>query len=327
MCTALRFVGDGVYFGRTLDNGKSYREQVIIVPRRRALVFSECGELGAHYAIIGMGIVHDGTALFFEACNERGLFMAGLNFVGNAVFGTVKNCADNICVHEFIPWVLAKCATVDEARRLLSRINLIDTAPPDLSVAQLHFMIADGVEAITVESTADGLHVYDNPVGVLTNNPPFPMQMFNLNNYMTVSPKPPCNNFCTKLDLVRYSHGLGAFGLPGDTSSQSRFVRACFLSLNSPPTVGTENSVGQFFHIMDGVGQVRGSCLMPDGDYETTLYTTCFDGKRGVMYYTTYYNRRICAVDMHAVDLDGCSIVRYPLIRGEQIFAQNFNRQ
>ena len=52
-----------------------------------------------------------------------------------------------------------------------------------LPTAQLHWIIADKDSCIVVESMKDGLHVYDNPVGVLTNNPPFPGQMFALNNY------------------------------------------------------------------------------------------------------------------------------------------------
>lgn len=56
-------------------------------------------------------------------------------------------------------------------------------------------MIADKEQAVTVESTKDGLQVYDNRVGVLTNNPPFKEQMFQLNNYMGLSAKEPQNRF------------------------------------------------------------------------------------------------------------------------------------
>ena len=51
--------------------------------------------------------------------------------------------------------------------------------------------------------------IYDNPVGVLTNNPPFPQQMFQLNNYMHLSPKQPRNTFCENLALDAYSRGMG----------------------------------------------------------------------------------------------------------------------
>lgn len=97
-----------------------------------------------------------------------------------------------------------------------------------------------------MESTADGLHVYDNPVGVLTNNPPFPMQMFSLNNYLHLSPKQPANTFSNQLDLSTYSRGMGGLGLPGDLSSASRFARVAFVKQNSISGNSETESVSQF---------------------------------------------------------------------------------
>ena len=94
-------------------------------------------------------------------------------------------------------------------------------------------MKIDKDEAVVIESMADGLHVYDDPAGVLTNNPPFPQQLFNLNNYMALSPRQPENRFSGALGLHCYSRGMGALGLPGDLSSASRFVRAAFTRLHS----------------------------------------------------------------------------------------------
>lgn len=97
----------------------------------------------------------------------------------------------------------------------------------------MHWIISDRNESLTVESTNDGLKVYDNPVGVLTNNPPFDIQMFMLNNYMSLSPKQPENNFGKSAELTTYSRGMGAIGLPGDLSSASRFAKVAFTKLNS----------------------------------------------------------------------------------------------
>ena len=71
-------------------------------------------------------------------------------------------------------------------------------------------MIADETGSIVVESMADGLKIHDNPVGVLTNNPSFEMQMFNLNNYMHLSEKQPENHFAKEVLLQTYSRGMGA---------------------------------------------------------------------------------------------------------------------
>ena len=159
-----------------------------------------------HYAIIGTAHVADGYPMFYDAVNEKGLGMAGLNFVGNAVYrqeilptesGTEK--AAQAAQYEFITWILSRCANVSQAREKLETLNLTETPYSEmLPAAQLHWILADEEEAITVESVADGLKIYDNPAGVLTNNPPFDMQMFNLNNYRNLSEKNPQNTFDPK---------------------------------------------------------------------------------------------------------------------------------
>jgi len=170
---------------------------------------------------------------------------------------------------------------------------------------------------------SDGLHIYDNPVGVLTNNPPFPQQMFQLNNYMYLSPKQPRNTFCENLALDAYSRGMGGLGLPGDLSSSSRFVRVAFTKVNAISGESEEESVSQFFHILGSVDQQRGCCEVADGKYEITLYTSCCNVTKGIYYYNTYENHQISAVDMHVENLDSDKMICYPVIQGERINYQN----
>ena len=324
MCTAATYKTKDFYFGRTLDYEFSYGDEVTVTPRNFPLVFRNTGEISSHYAIIGMAFVSDGYPLYYDAINEKGLGMAGLNFVGNAKYNKAKEGRENIAQFEFIPWILSQCSNVGEAKALLDKINLTDTPfSPQLPVAQLHWIIADRDKAITVEATESGLNIYDNPAGVLTNNPPFNEQMFMLNNFMNLSPKQPKNLFSLKLPLTTYSRGMGALGLPGDLSSQSRFVRVAFTKMNSISGDSESESVSQFFHILGSVDQQRGCCEVEEGKYEITLYTSCCNADKGIYYYTTYDNHQITAVDMHREDLDGNSIVRYPLIKGEQIKMQN----
>lgn len=324
MCTAAIYRTRGFYFGRTLDYEVSYGEEITVTPRRYPFRFRAGDALERHYAMIGMAHVADGCPLYYDAVNEMGLGMAGLNFVGNTVYHKPLPGRDNVETFEFIPWILSRCATAAQARARLERLNLTGGAfSPTLPAAQLHWIIADRDGAIVVESVKDGLRVYDNPAGVLTNNPPFSEQLFNLNNYMALSTRQPQNHFSSKLNLAPYGRGMGALGLPGDLSSQSRFVRASFVRLNSVSGYGEEESVSQFFHILNSVEQQRGCCEVEPGVYEYTIYTSCCSADRGVYYYTTYGNHQISAVDLHRTDLDGAGLVRYPLIAGEQIRFQN----
>lgn len=324
MCTAVTYKTKDFYFGRTLDYEFSYGEEVTVTPRNYPIRFRNMGTMSAHYAMIGMAHLEDGYPLYYDAVNEKGLGMAGLNFVGNACYGEETEGADNIAQFEIIPWILGQCQSVKEAKELLMRINITGTPFNDsLPAAQLHWIIADGSEAITVESVKAGLKIYDNPAGVLANNPPFDEQMFNLNNYMRLSPKNPVNSFSDKLNLSSYSRGMGALGLPGDLSSQSRFVRATFTKLNAVSGASENESISQFFHIIGSVDQQRGCCEMDDGKYEITIYTSCCNADKGIYYYTTYENHQITAVDMHRENLDSERLIRYPLITGEQIMRQN----
>ena len=210
MCTAATYKTKDFYFGRTLDYEFSYGDQIVITPRNYSFHFRHVGDMEHHYAIIGMAHVAEDYPLYYDAMNEKGVAMAGLNFVGNAAYSEVQSNVENIAQFEFISWILSQCASLVEVRELLDRINIVNTPfSEQLPLAQLHWIISDENESITVESMSDGLHIYDNPVGVLTNNPPFPQQMFQLNNYMYLSPKQPENTFCENLALDAYSRGMG----------------------------------------------------------------------------------------------------------------------
>lgn len=324
MCTAVTYKTKDFYFGRTLDYDFSYGEEIIITPREYLFKFRNVYNLENHYAIIGAAHVADEYPLYYDAVNEKGLAMAGLNFVGNAFYNEQKQGKDNIAQFEFIPWILCQCTSINEVRLLLDKINLTNTPfSKKLPIAQLHWIIADSNEAITVESVNDGLRIYDNNAGVLTNNPPFNEQMFQLNNYMHLSAKSPKNLFSDKLSLQAYSRGMGAIGLPGDLSSQSRFIRASFVRLNSISGTSEEESVSQFFHILNSVDQQRGCCEIEEGKYEITIYTSCCNANKGIYYYTTYDNHRIMAVNMNNENLDCISLIHFPMINKEQFQFQN----
>ena len=320
MCTAVTYKTKDFYFGRTLDYEFSYKEEVTITPRNYPFYFKEKEEIAEHYAIIGMAYISENYPLYYDAINEKGLGMAGLNFVGNAHYSDSVDGKDNIAQYEFIPWILAQCASVAEARRMLSNMKLMGTPfSEQLPTAQLHWMIADKEECIVVESMKDGMHIYDDPVGVLTNNPPSPGQMFALNNYAGVSRKQPESTFAGVLELDPYSRGMGGMGIPGDLSSQSRFVKVAFTKLNAISGDGENESVSQFFHILGSVDQQRGCCEVSEGAYEITIYTSCCNTTKGIYYYTTYDNHQITAVDMYAENLDSDKLIRYPIILNGEI--------
>ena len=324
MCTAIGFNKRCFYFGRTLDYEISYGEKITITPRNFCFDFGKAGKYTRHFSMIGMAHVDHGYPLYYEAINEKGLGMAGLNFVDYAVYGTKTVGKYAIAPHEFIPFVLGRCQNLSEAKDLLEEIRLENRAASEkLPAAQLHWIISDKNGSVVVESTKNGMFVYDDPLGILTNNPEFPQQYLQLSNYMNLTAKPPQNNFCSSIELKQYSRGMGAIGLPGDWSSESRFARAAFVKLNAVSGDSEAEAVTQFFRMMDTLAVPKGCCDIGDGVYQITRYTCCCNCDKGIFYYTTYENHRITAVDLRHENLEGTRVVCYEPVAKEQIVYQN----
>lgn len=326
MCTAISFKTKDHYFGRNLDLEYSYNETVTITPKNYVFEFRKTGKMKSHFAMIGMAYIADGYPLYYDATNEKGLSIAALNFPQNAHYKPFCEGKDNITPFELMPWILGQSATVSEAERLLERINILNMDFSDeLPLSPLHWIIADKERSITLESVKSGIKVYDNSVGVLTNNPTFDCQLFNLNNYMSLTNDAPQNTFAmnNNLKLEQYSRGMGAMGLPGDYSSMSRFVRATFVKMNSV-SIGSENeSVSQFFHILKSVEMPRGCVKVGEENYAITIYSSCCNTDRGIYYYITYNNNQINAVDMHKENLNGNTLIAYPLKTQQSINYHN----
>lgn len=322
MCTAVSFKTRSHYFGRNLDLEYSLNESVVVMPRRFPLLFRRMPAMPTHLAMIGTAAVIDGYPLYYDATNEAGLSVAALNFPGNAYYPSPEDTRHNITPFELIPWLLAQCASTAQAREMLSRITLAAIPFSDtLPLSALHFLISDERESIVLEPMKSGLQIMGNPCGVLTNNPPFDAQMNHLARFMLLSNQDPQNRLDPALDLTPDSRGTGAIGLPGDLSSPSRFVRAVFMKAHAQCGDSQEESVTQFFHILDNVSHPRGSVLV-GGKPEITVYSSCCTAQ-GVYHYTTYENRQITAVDMRRENLDAQRLSVFPMIRSQQIRMQN----
>ena len=323
MCTAISFKTKDHYFGRNLDLEYHYNESVVVTPRNYPFPFRCKETISSHYAMIGMAIVEDSFPLYYEATNEHGLSMAGLNFPGNAYYCPLDATKDNITPFELIPWILCQCKDVADAIKCLDRINIVNISFSEkFPLSPLHWFLCDRERAIVIEQTKDGLFVYDDPVGVLTNNPPFPYHQYNLQNYINITAKEPTNRFSNQLQLIPYSKGMGGIGLPGDLSSASRFIRAAFTKENSHCEHTEDASVSQFFHILESVSQQRG-CAQVGNHYEITYYSSCCNTDTGIYYYKTYDNSQITAIRIASTNLDCHTLTAYPLITKQQIRYEN----
>ena len=324
MCTAISLKTNAHYFGRTLDLERSYDEYVTVTPRRFRFNFRMTEEKSEHFAMIGVSAVVNGYPLYYDAANEKGLCVAGLNFPENAFYGEKVDGKINLAPFEFIPYLLSNARDVSEAVELIRKINLVSlNFSEELPVTPLHWLISDGKRNVVIEPLREGLRLYDDPYGVLTNNPTFDKQLFSLNNYRNITPFERKSDFAENAELKAYSRGMGAIGLPGDVSSQSRYVRAVFTKLNSVCEGSDEESLSRFFHVLGAVEQVKGCVVLENGELEKTVYTSCCNADKGIYYYTTYENRAISCVDMHREDLNSDKPVSFSIKNKQYIREMN----
>ena len=276
MCTGIYRFGEHPLFGRNLDLDMSYGEKPLFVPRGASIPTHHEGSIAPSYAMLGTGLYLFGRPLYFDAMNEKGLAVAGLNFPGYAREGKMVEGKVNLTPYEFIPYLLEGYATLEEAMPFLQKLNFTDEAvDSSMPIAPLHYLIADLHSAIVLEATADGVHVYQNPYGVLTNNPPFPFMEEILRRYLNVTPAYPINRFGSSLNPT--SVGMGSIGLPGDYSSSSRF----------------------------GVAFLPGTAYNENGKPETTVYQAMMDLARGKYSIRHRQNEAPRTISFGDLDLDG----------------------
>lgn len=320
MCTCVTYENGDFYFGRNLDLDCSFGQRVVITPRNYPFTFKRMEPVSRHYGMIGMAAVMGGYPMYAEAVNEKGLCMAGLNFPGNACYPVEGEKKYQVTPYELIPWILGQCSSVSEAAGYLRQADLAGLPfAPEVPLAPLHFMLADRRESLVAEPLEEGLKLYENPVGVLTNNPPFPFHLMNMRQYLNLTARAPENRFSESIDMKPFGQGMGAIGLPGDASPASRFVRTAFLRWNSRAPREEKASVSQFFHILDSVAMARGMVLTEEGREDITIYSCCVNARSGAYYFRTYDNHRIQKVDLRGEDLEGSRLTSYELPVEEDI--------
>ena len=316
MCTAVSWRSGDHYFGRNLDLECSYGEEIVITPRNYPFAFRRERKQGRHYAMIGTAHVAENYPLYYEGINERGLCVAGLNFPRSARYYPYEPSCKNVSPYELIPWVLGQCATLSQAKKLLNGVRLLaEPFSRALPLTPLHWILSDRDRSVVLEQDEKGLHIYENPLGVMTNEPVFPKHFENWQNYTHLTPEERQEHL--------ESRGMGAMGLPGDLSSASRFIKSAFVRKYSVAGETEEERVSQFFHILTSVEQQAGCVRLMDGSLERTVYSCCCNTRTGTYYYTTYENRAITAVELQREDLEERELIAYPMLRKAVIARQN----
>ena len=303
MCTAIFDNKYGAFFGRTLDLECSYGEKVMRVAKGESLNFIHEGMHICKHSILGMAHYTGSQPLFYDAVNDAGLSAAALNFPMYASYHKPARGRTNLASFELISYILSRCASVGEVIHILDGAVITpDDFSPTLKSTPLHWMIADKTRCIVAESVAEGLKIYDDPFGVMTNSPPFPYHSARICELAYLSPETQKNNLLPDYAIEPYSRGLGAHGLPGDYSSASRFARALFAKQNTLLPFCAEDMTQiaaakrRIFDILGTVFLPFGITRAENGKPIYTVYTSCIDMERCEYSYFTFESREVRTV-------------------------------
>ena len=331
-CTGISLQSEdgGVVVARTVEwaLGDAKHNQIIIFPRGK--VFRAQTPDGVN------GMSWEGTLGFVsvggydqphgpDAMNEKGLYVGVYYFPGSADYNQydMKHAARSVSVGDFMQWMLSSFETVEEVRRNLDKVLVVDVMDPRFGGAPLpfHWKIADATGASIVVEIVNGgeIKVYDTFKGVIANSPTYDWHLTNLRNYLNLSAQPAAPLIIDGESVSPFGSGSGFVGLPGDFTPPSRFVRAAVLTATVRPLPTSEDAVFEAFRILDNFNIPVGLTAKPDliapGIESATQITTAADLTNRRYYFHTMSNREVRMIDLSKIDF---STVKEQMIDGDE---------
>jgi choloylglycine hydrolase len=330
-CTGitLRAADGAVVYGRTMEWGSfDLNSQVVIIPRgHKFTAHTPDKKPGVawkgRYGFVGLdGLDAD---VILDGMNEKGLAVGGFYHPGFAEYQEydAANASESMGPGDVIAYLLSTCATVDEARAAIAKVQVTAVVAPPIGMAPpAHYLVTDpSGKACVIEYLKGKLTFYDAPLGVITNAPTYDWHEINLRNYINLSAVALPGKKIEDLDFKPLGGGSGMIGLPGDFTPPSRFVRAVAFTKSARPTPTGEETVYEIFRILDNfnvpLGAAEGEgAAKTKGMRSSTIWTSAWDAKNKALYYHTQNNRRVRMVDFNKIDFDSMGDkVRFPLDR------------
>ena len=329
-CTSFRIkTTDGaVIFVRTMEFGVDLHSTVAVVPRNCKFVGTAPeGKSGktweTKYGFIGPNAAGENNYIM-DGVNEKGLSAALLYLPGFTKYQEVKPSQYDMTIapEELCTWILSLFSTVDEVKSGIDQVRVAAIKNKLGFISPLHYVVhdADG-NCLVIEYLHDGVKLWDNPLGVMTNSPPLDWHLINLRSYANLKAQNVSKEKLGNLTLFPIGQGSGFLGLPGDYTPPSRFVRIAFLSQSAIPAKTPEEGVNLGFHLMNNIDIALGTVRQKHGEkvgLEKTQYVTLYDQKNKRLYYRTYANQDIRVVDMSKLDLTSPVIKNIPMSQKRQ---------
>jgi len=332
MCTGVRLIAKNgaVVYGRTLEFGQNIESNILMIPRNYAFVATapngkkEGASWRSKYAVVGANMLKIiGIA---DGVNEQGLAGGLFYFPDYAEYQAVAESeySNSLAPWELLTWLLTNFATVDEVKKALPTIKVSAAVfGPWGFTPPVHAIVHDASgKSLVIEYQQGKLLMYDNPIGVITNAPSFDWHLTNLKNYLNLSPVNAGKKELDTVSLTPFGQGSGMFGLPGDFTPPSRFVRAVAFSQTVTPLQNEDDARAGVFHILNLFNIPKGVVGAPENGimvYDYTQWTSAMDLTHRRYYWHTYDNSQICVVDLTVMDLDAQEPITIALERAEKI--------
>lgn len=314
MCTSVTLSSSNNKFllARTMDFSFQLDPEMVVFPRNFPLAFDVGGTLDSHYAFLGLS-KNVGNYYVADGVNEYGLSGAALYFEGYAVYadkGTVLNKTE-VAPHEVVMWMFANCKNIDEVKAEFDKITVVNDEMGFLGlVPPLHWVFQDQSGAsIVVEIVASGTKIYDNKLGILTNSPDYPWHLTNVRSYIGLDPKQVENRTIYGQEFSPFGQGSGTFGLPGDFTPPSRFIKTLYNKLSAHKPDDSLNMVLMASHILNGVDIPKGSVITPKNTIDYTQYTSFMVSSDLNYYYRMHDSLAILEVKLGDYDLEANKVV------------------
>jgi choloylglycine hydrolase len=334
-CTVFRLkAGDGsIVVGRSMEFAVDLKYDAVVVPRNKAYASPlPDGKEGlpwkTRYGYVGIASFGMDYGLS-DGMNEKGLAIGLLWFETDmkwqdAAPGEEKRALAQGMVGD---WILGNFASVEDVKREIRNVKVFNYTDPKTKMSPtVHFIVYDAQGGCIVIEYEGGIcNIYDNPLGIMTNAPRFPWQLTNLRQYVGMTSEKPEPYAMSGLAFPATGHGSGMFGLPGDLTPPSRFVRLAVLTRFSDMQPDGERTLNLAQHIINTFDIPFGlvTDTMPDKKTvlkESTQWVTFRDLTKRIIYFRTYENQNLRKIDLNKLDFSGTLVKRIPMFGTSEIF-------
>lgn len=325
-CTGIRVKAlDGsLVFTRTMEFASDLQSNLMFVPRGLSWQGATPGgkpgmKWKNRYAYIGPNLFDQ--RVLVEGMNEKGLYVGGFWFPGEAEYQTVTpdDFAQSISPADFANWVLGNFSSINDIKKNISSIKIAGVVLEALGmIPPVHWTVMDAEgNTLAIEPIKGEIQITENLVGVFTNSPSFGWHLTNLRNYVNLGRDNAKPELLGKQKVSPLGLGSGMLGIPGDFTPPSRFVRAALLANAAEPVANADEAVNLAWNLISNItipiGAARGMTAHEKVEFDYTQWVTVYDLSRQSLYFRTYYSHDVRVVHLKNLPLGGKKILFIPM--------------